>query len=161
MWCEQYEPKKSHTRLKFNVDHLLIIFFVIQIYRVRFVSVNGEASKVKPSKKNFLKKLEKKILEQNFEKKILGKKYSVSIIWNSGLHTHTHTSGHQLKILFFDVLDHSEYADTNISNFFHENIASSVRKKNEKYQNSNLQNDNNCCGPLGTKFIAHRKKIHC
>ena len=47
-------------------------------------------------------------------------------------HTHTHTSGRQLKIIFLDVLDDSEYCDTNISNFFHENIASLVRKQNLK-----------------------------
>ena len=29
--------------------------------------------------------------------------------------THTHTSGRQLKITFLDVLDYSEYSDTNIS----------------------------------------------
>ena len=36
----------------------------------------------------------------------------------------THTSGRQLKIIFLDVLDYSEYSDTNISKFFilHENI---------------------------------------
>ena len=33
-------------------------------------------------------------------------------------HTHTHTSGRQLKIKFLDVLDYSEYSDTNISIFF-------------------------------------------
>ena len=47
VWCEQYEPKKSthHTRRKFNFDRLLyIIFFMTQIHRVRFASVNGEAS---------------------------------------------------------------------------------------------------------------------
>ena len=32
--------------------------------------------------------------------------------------THTHTSGRQLKIKFLEVLDYSEYSDTNISNFF-------------------------------------------
>ena len=30
-------------------------------------------------------------------------------------HTHTHTSERQLKITFLDVLDYSEYSDTNIS----------------------------------------------
>ena len=65
VWCEQYE-----TRLKSNFDRLLIIFFITQIHRVRFVSLNGEASRVKPSKKNF----EKKILEKKLEKKVLGKK---------------------------------------------------------------------------------------
>ena len=29
-----------------------------------------------------------------------------------------YTSGRQLKIIFLDVLDHSEYSDTNISDFF-------------------------------------------
>ena len=46
VWCEQYEPKKSHTRLKSNFDRLLIIFFITQIHRVRTVSLNGEASSV-------------------------------------------------------------------------------------------------------------------
>ena len=32
--------------------------------------------------------------------------------------THTHTSGRQLKITFLDVLDYSEYSDTNISKKF-------------------------------------------
>ena len=47
-------------------------------------------------------------------------------------HTHTHTSALQLKITFFDVLDYSEYSDTNISKkkIFHENIAFLVRKQN-------------------------------
>ena len=53
--------------------------------------------------------------------------------WKSDTHTHTctHTSGRQLKVTFLDVLDYSEYSDTNISKFFffHENIASSVRKQ--------------------------------
>ena len=36
--------------------------------------------------------------------------------------TRTHTSGRQLKIKFPDVLDYSEYSDTNDSKFFfHEN----------------------------------------
>ena len=41
--------------------------------------------------------------------------------WKSDTHahtytrTHTHTSGCQLKIKFLDVLDYSEYSDTNIS----------------------------------------------
>ena len=53
--------------------------------------------------------------------------------WKSDTYTrtHTHTSGRQLKITSLDVLDYSEYSDTNISKFFfHENIASSVRKQN-------------------------------
>ena len=52
--------------------------------------------------------------------------------WKSDTHahTHTHTSGRQLKIIFLDVLDYSEYSDTNIrKKKFHENIASSVRKQ--------------------------------
>ena len=58
--------------------------------------------------------------------------------WKSDTHAHTHTrahthtSGRQLKIIFLDVLDYSEYSDTDISNFFffHVNIASSVKKQN-------------------------------
>ena len=38
-----------HTRLKSNFNRLLqIIFFITQIHRLRFVSVNGEASREKP-----------------------------------------------------------------------------------------------------------------
>ena len=56
-------------------------------------------------------------------------------VWNvenrTRTRTHTHTSGRQLKIIFFEVLDYSEFSDTNISNFFfHEKIASWVRKQN-------------------------------
>ena len=58
--------------------------------------------------------------------------------WKSDTYTHTHThtpihtSGRQLKITSLDVLDYSEYSDANSSKFFffHENIASSVRKQN-------------------------------
>ena len=58
VWAEE-EYLTHHTRRKSNFDRLLyIIFFITQIHRVRFVSVNGEASRVKPSKK--------KILEQKF-----------------------------------------------------------------------------------------------
>ena len=75
MWCKQYEPKKSHTRLKFNFDRLLIIFFITEIHRVRFVSVNGEASRVKPSNKKFRKKVEKKFWKKNVGKKIWAKQF--------------------------------------------------------------------------------------
>ena len=59
-------------------------------------------------------------------------------VWNienrTHTRTHTHTCRRQLKITFLDVLDYSEYSDTNISNFFfHENIASLMRKKNFKF----------------------------
>ena len=39
-------------------------------------------------------------------------------VWNvkNRTHTHTHTSGRQLKIIFLEVLDYSEYSDTNIWN---------------------------------------------
>ena len=40
----------------------------------------------------------------------------------------THTSGRQLKIIFLEVLDHSEYSDTNISNFF-------SRKQQKNWEN--------------------------
>ena len=49
-------------------------------------------------------------------------------VWN--VENWTDTPGRQLKITFLDVLDSSEYSDTNISNFFfHGNIASSMRKQ--------------------------------
>ena len=81
-----------HTRLKSNFDRLLyIIFFITQIHTVCLVSINGEASRVRPSKKNFeknleknfetkilLKKFEKKILKTNFEIKNLRKKFERS-----------------------------------------------------------------------------------
>ena len=67
VWYEQYE-------LKSNFDRLLIIFFIRQIHRVRFVFVNGEASRVKPSKKKKISRWKK-----NFEKKILGKKFEKKI----------------------------------------------------------------------------------
>ena len=74
-----------HTRLKSNFDRLLyIIFFIAQIHRVRCVSVNGKASRIKPSKKKIVKKswkknvekkkFAKKILKKNFEKAIMKKK---------------------------------------------------------------------------------------
>ena len=52
--------------------------------------------------------------------------------WNTRTHAHTHAhaSRRQLKIKFLDVLDYSEYSDTNISKFFfHKSIASSVKKQ--------------------------------
>ena len=62
------------TRLKSNFDRLLyIIFFITHIHTVCLVSINGEASRVRPSKKkNFGKKIWKKKLKKNFETKILG-----------------------------------------------------------------------------------------
>ena len=44
------------------------------MYRVRFVSVNGETSRVKPAKKNFEKNVRKKILGKKFWKKNFGEK---------------------------------------------------------------------------------------
>ena len=45
VWAEE-EYLTHHTRRKFNFDRLLyIIFFMTQIHRVRFVCVNGEASR--------------------------------------------------------------------------------------------------------------------
>ena len=81
MWCEQYEPRKSHTRLKFNFYRLLIIFLITQIHRVRFVSVNGEASRVKRSKKKFSKKLGKKILRKKCGKKKFWEKFFGKKCW--------------------------------------------------------------------------------
>ena len=64
-----------HTRLKSNFNRLLyIIFFITQIHTVCLVSISGEASIVRPSKKKFCeKKLKKKNLKKNFEKKNVGK----------------------------------------------------------------------------------------
>ena len=46
-------------------------------------------------------------------------------------HIHTHTSRRQLKLIFLDTLDRSEYSDTDISISFNENIVFSVKKQNE------------------------------
>ena len=49
-------------------------------------------------------------------------------------HTHTHTSGRQLKITLLDVLDYSDYCDTNISKkCFFTKTASSVRNKKLRF----------------------------
>ena len=61
--------------------------------------------------------MKKKIFETNF------------IMSRARAHTHTHISERQLKIIFLDVLDYSEYSDANIMTFFHENIASSMMKQ--------------------------------
>ena len=54
-------------------------------------------------------------------------------IWHT--RTHTHTSGRQLKIKFLDVLDYSEYSDTNISKFFfHKKTFSVTKQKQSKLQ---------------------------
>ena len=54
--------------------------------------------------------------------------YELSNRTHAHTHTHTDTSGLQLKITFLDVLDYSEYSDTNISNKnFLTKTASSVR----------------------------------
>ena len=51
----------SINRRYITQDYLLyIIFFITQIHTVCLVSINGEASRVKSSKKNVEKKLEKK-----------------------------------------------------------------------------------------------------
>ena len=48
-------------------------------------------------------------------------------------HTHTHASGRQLKITFLDVLNYSEYSDTDISKKkIFTKTASSVRKQKTK-----------------------------
>ena len=54
--------------------------------------------------------------------------------------TRTHASGRQVKITFLDVLDYSEYSDTNISKKkkFHENSFLSKEAKYEKFENRNL-----------------------
>ena len=54
---------------------LYIIFFITQIHRVRFASVNARASRVKPSKNKFWKVVGKKMLKKNVGKKILEKSF--------------------------------------------------------------------------------------
>ena len=54
-----------------------IIFFITQIHRGRFVSVNKRASRVKSSKNKFWKEVGKKILE----KKILEKSFEKNNFW--------------------------------------------------------------------------------
>ena len=76
VWIEE-ENFTHHTRRKSNFDRLLYIIFVItQIHRVRFVSVKGEATRVKPSKKKKkLKESWKKVFrKENCKKKKFGKK---------------------------------------------------------------------------------------
>ena len=70
-----------HTRLKSNFDRLLyIIFFITQIHTVCLVSINGEASRVRPSKKKILKKswkkIWRKIWKEDFGKKFWQKNYA-------------------------------------------------------------------------------------
>ena len=61
-----------HKRRKFTFDRLLhIIFFITDTERVRFVLVNGEASRVKPFKKNVEKKFWRKNSVKKCGKKIL------------------------------------------------------------------------------------------
>ena len=76
MWAVWTEEELHETKVR-------DIFFITQIHRVRFVSVNEEASRVKPSKKKFekswKKNFEKKMLKKSFEKKILEKKFSKKI----------------------------------------------------------------------------------
>ena len=69
-----------------------------------------------------------------FQLDILSRSWII-VVWklesraHTQTHLHTHKSGRQLKIIFCDVLDHSEYSYS-ISNFStHENIAFSVRKQ--------------------------------
>ena len=74
-----------NTRLKSNFDRLLyIIFFITQIHTDRFVSVNREASRVKPSKKKFWKEVEnkfwKKKWKKNFEKKNVGNNFGKKLL---------------------------------------------------------------------------------
>ena len=59
--------------------------------------------------------------------------YRVLKLWKSDTDAHTHKSGRQLKITFLDILEYSEYSETNIlkKKKIHENIASLVRKRND------------------------------
>ena len=84
MWAVLTEGVSYHTRLKSNFDRLLyIIFFITQIHRVRFDSVNGRASRVKPSKNKFWKKVGKKFWKKMLEKKIWKKMLEKSFYKNN------------------------------------------------------------------------------
>ena len=52
-----------------------IIFFITLIHRVRFIFINGRASRVKPSENKFWKEVGKKFLEKKFGEKNVGKIY--------------------------------------------------------------------------------------
>ena len=75
-------------------------------------------------------------------------------------HTHTHTSGRQLKITFLDVLDYSEYSDTNISKFFFSrkhsflNEEAKYEKATQKYEKGVLT-----CGILWIQCICVMKNM--
>ena len=56
--------------------------------------------------------------------------------WKSN--THTHTFGRELKITFLDVLDYSEYSDTNISNFFSRKQLAQWGSKKHMNQDSHI-----------------------
>ena len=100
--CELYEPKKSHTRLKSNFDHLLIIFFITQIHSP-FCICKREGSSVKPSKEKFWEKsfeknvekkfgkknLKEKFYEKNFGKKFCKKKFRKKVLTNKNIYHQT------------------------------------------------------------------------
>ena len=67
-----------------------ITFFITQIHRVRFVPVNGVASRVKPSKKNFEKSW-RKILRKKFRKSDV--KFVISDLKNLGVLSSTKIGG--------------------------------------------------------------------
>ena len=71
VWCEAYEPKTSTlhiTRDESPISPLAAhhIFYIRDTWRVRFVSVNGEASEIKLTKKKCSKK---RFGIENFRKK--------------------------------------------------------------------------------------------
>ena len=57
----------------------------------------------------------------------------IIVVWKLESQAHVHIHARIYKIVFHDVLDCSEYSDTNTSIFFYENIASSVRKQKYFY----------------------------
>ena len=60
----------------------------------------------------------------------------IIVVWKLESRSHTHTYIRMpVKIIFLDVLDHSEYSDTNISIFFfHENSEEAIQDLQVAYE---------------------------
>ena len=66
-----------------------------------------------------------------------------------------------LKITFLDVLDYSEYFDTNISNFFYLNIGSLMRKHNEGLILSHAKKNPKLSGYFFQRMEQNLRRIWC
>ena len=97
-------------------------------------------------------------------------------VWNveNRMHTytytriHTHTFGRQLKIKFLDVLNYSQYSDTNISNFFSRKWKKKVQFSNfyflithggcKKRKNCNRMSEKKKFSPFDECFVCLRRQ---